>query len=73
MAIHRYALTMPIPETHTPHRMVRISNAHWKLFGQLVGDRNRSKVIKEFVMWYVGDPDGKMPRRPKPVDNGDSH
>jgi hypothetical protein len=73
MAIHRYALTMPIPETHTPHRMVRISDAHWSRFGQLVGVRERSRVIKEFVAWYVGEPGAKLPRRPKPVDNGDSH
>jgi hypothetical protein len=63
---------MPIPDTHTPHRMVRISDDHWERFGQLVGERNRSKVIKEFVAWYVGDPDFKQPRRPKPTDSAES-
>lgn len=55
---------MPLPETHTPHRMVRISDDHWDRFGALVGLRERSRVIKEFVAWYVGEPGAKLPKRP---------
>lgn len=60
---------MAIPETHTPHRMVRIPDVRWNQFGLLVGMRERSRVINEFVAWYVGEPGAKLPRRPKPVDN----
>ena len=60
---------MPIPETHTPHRMVRIADGRWDRFGLLAGVRERSRVINEFVAWYVGEEGAKLPKRPKPVDN----
>ncbi len=72
MPIHRYASAMPLPETHTPHRMVRISDDRWDRFGLLAGLRERSRVINEFVAWYNGEPGAKLPKRPKPVDS-ESH
>jgi hypothetical protein len=60
---------MPLPDTHTPHRMVRISDDRWSKFGALVGLRERSRVINEFVAWYVGEPGAKLPKRPKPADS----
>lgn len=59
---------MPTPDTHTPHRMIRIGDDRWRAFGLLVGVRNRSRVVNEFIAWYVGEPGAKLPRRPKPVD-----
>lgn len=59
---------MPIPDTHTPHRMVRVSDERWSAFGVLAGLRERSRVINEFIAWYVGEPGAKLPRRPKPAD-----
>lgn len=60
---------MPLPDTHTPHRMVRVPDPRWTAFGALAGLRERSRVINEFIAWYVGEPGAKMPKRPKPVDN----
>jgi hypothetical protein len=58
----------PNPENFTPQRQVRIETDVWDRFGELVGKRHRSDVIRAFVQWYVGEPDVKMPRRPKPVN-----
>lgn len=57
---------MPLPETHTPHRMIRIPDMRWSRFGLLVGFRERSRVINEFVAWYIGEEGSKLPRPPKP-------
>lgn len=65
-----YPVDMPLPDTHTPHRMVRIGDERWNRFGLLAGVRERSRVINEFVAWYVGEPGAKLPRRPKPADDG---
>lgn len=65
MAIHSYAVTMPLPDTHTPHRMIRIPDLRWNRFGALVGLRDRSRVINEFVAWYNGEPGAKCPKPPK--------
>jgi len=35
----------------------------WKEFGQLVGDGNRSKVIRQFIAAMLGRPGVRMPRR----------
>lgn len=54
-------------DTHTPHRPMRVPQGRWDAFGALVGIRNRTRVVNEFIAWYVGEPDAKMPRRPKPA------
>lgn len=53
----------PPPETHTPIQRFRLDAEVWKEFGEVVGDRNRSAVIGQFIRWYVGTPGEKMPRR----------
>ncbi|MEV6035985.1 hypothetical protein AB0L65_32855 [Nonomuraea sp. NPDC052116] len=53
-------------DTHTRHRPIRVDAELWDAFGALVGDRNRSAVIREFIRWYVGERGAKLPRPPKP-------
>jgi DNA-binding CsgD family transcriptional regulator len=48
----------------TPLRPIRIEEDLWAEFGRLVGDRNRSQVIREFLRWYVRDVDAALPTRP---------
>ncbi|MEU7170351.1 hypothetical protein ABZ949_02520 [Micromonospora tulbaghiae] len=50
--------------THTPHRPIRIEEDLWKPFGDLVGDRNRSTLIRQFIAWYLRRPGAKLPERP---------
>lgn len=50
---------------HTPHRPIRVEDDLWDLFGELVGDRNRSETVRRFIAWYVGKPGAKIPRPPK--------
>lgn len=35
----------------------------WERFGELA-DPDRSTVLREFVRWYVRDPEARLPRRP---------
>lgn len=48
----------------TPRQTIRIEGDLWDLFGRLVGPRNRSEVIREFVRWYVRERGAKLPERP---------
>lgn len=50
--------------THTPHRPVRVDDGLWGAFGVAVGERNRSRVIREFIAWYCRVPGAKLPQRP---------
>jgi hypothetical protein len=54
-----------VKDTHTRHRPIRVDDELWAAFGALVGDRNRSAVIREFLRWYVGERGAKLPRPPK--------
>ncbi|MEU4410698.1 hypothetical protein AB0F88_39860 [Streptosporangium sp. NPDC023963] len=56
-------------ETHTPHRPIRVDDELWEKFGQLVGERNRAAIVREFIRWFVRERGAKLPRRP---DAGDS-
>jgi hypothetical protein len=53
----------------TPFRRVRMDDEMWTRFGEAVRaaepELDRSKVLREFVRWYVGDTDD-LPRRPAP-------
>lgn len=60
----RYDLGMAARETHTTARPVRISDEDWTDFGALVGDRERSHVLREFIAWYLRRPKAKLPARP---------
>lgn len=51
-------------ETHTTNRVVRVPDADWEEFGKLVGERNRSQVLREFVSWYLRRPKATLPKRP---------
>ncbi|MBV9023343.1 MAG: hypothetical protein JO362_06020 [Streptomycetaceae bacterium] len=55
---------MAVKETHTTARPVRISNEDWADFGALVGDRERSRLIREFIAWYLRRPGAKAVKRP---------
>lgn len=51
-------------ETHTRARPVRIPPEDWAAFGALVGDRERSRLIREFIAWYLRRPKASLPKRP---------
>jgi hypothetical protein len=40
----------------------------WKKLGALIGDRNRSDLLRSFVAWYVREPGAKLPERPARKD-----
>lgn len=65
-AYTRYSLAMTAKETHTTARPVRISDEDWADFGALVGDRERSRVIRDFIAWYLRRPHAKAVKRPEP-------
>ena len=54
-----------------PYIRVRMGQAHkvlWARFGEAVREAepelDRSKVLREFMRWYVGDTD-RLPRSPR--------
>ncbi len=53
-----------VKETHTKHRPIRVEDELWAAFGRLVGVRNRTAVIRDFIRWYVRERGAKLPRRP---------
>jgi hypothetical protein len=54
-----------VKDTHTKHRPIRVDGELWEAFGALVGDRNRSAVIRDFIRWFVGARGARLPRRPQ--------
>lgn len=54
-------------DTHTRHRPIRVDDDLWDAFGAIVGVRNRSKVIRDFIRWFVGVPGAEIPQRPEPT------
>ncbi|WP_199546364.1 hypothetical protein [Streptomyces sp. N35] len=46
---------------HTPLRPLRIPDDEWKALGAYVGDRERTRVVREFIRWYLRWPDAKAP------------
>jgi hypothetical protein len=48
----------------TPRRVISAEDDLWDPFGQLVGDRNRSAVLRQFMAWYIRKPGAKLPERP---------
>lgn len=55
---------MPAPDTHTTARAIRIEDELWLPFGRLVGVRDRARVIREFIRWYIRESD-ELPQRPE--------
>ncbi|CAM5718316.1 hypothetical protein [Streptomyces fumanus] len=54
---------------HTPLRQLRIPDDEWVPFGEAVGDRERTRVVREFMRWYLGRDGAELPERPTPPDN----
>jgi hypothetical protein len=48
----------------TPRRQIALAGDLWDRLGDLVGDRNRSEVIRSLVAWYLREPGAKLPERP---------
>lgn len=49
-------------------RTIRIEKDLWDQFGAAcaAADTDRSAVLREFIRWYIGEPDAALPKRPKP-------
>jgi len=64
MAAYTAATLDGVNEKHTPLRPVRVETELWAEFGRLVGARNRSAVIRDFIRWYVRERGATLPKRP---------
>ncbi|MFI8301521.1 hypothetical protein ACIGCZ_37065 [Streptomyces nigra] len=62
---------MAARETHTTARPVRIPEEDWTDFGVLVGERERSRLLREFIAWYLRRPKAALPKRPSEQDIAD--
>jgi hypothetical protein len=55
----------------TPFRRIRMDDDMWERFGNAVEqaepELDRSKVMREFVRWYIGETND-LPRRPRPTE-----
>lgn len=53
----------------TPFRRIRMDQAMWDALGAAVEkadpELDRSKIIRQFARWYIGETDN-LPRRPEP-------
>lgn len=54
-------------------RRFRTTDELWERFGDAVErgpdpEADMSKVLRQFVRWYVGDPGATLPERPEPTD-----
>jgi len=58
----RYAEAMP----KTPTTPLRIDRATWTEFGEAAAatGTDRSKLLREFIDWYLRRPGAKLPKRP---------
>ncbi|MEU8040917.1 hypothetical protein [Streptosporangium sp. NPDC049078] len=54
-------------DTHTPRHAIRVEEDLWAEFGRLVGARNRSQVIRDFIRWFVRERGATLPARPGDV------
>jgi len=56
---------------------IRMPADMWERFGaairQAEPELDRSKVIREFVRWYLGDDAGRLPRRPHKEGNSSDY
>lgn len=55
-------------DTHTTNRVVRVPDDDWTDFGELVGTRHRSALLRQFIAWYLRRPGAKLPKRPEPKE-----
>jgi hypothetical protein len=54
----------------TPLRKFRADNELWEKFNNAVqrspdAEADMSKVLRQFVRWYAGEPGAKLPERPE--------
>lgn len=65
MHIHNYDGPMAKQKTegHTPMRPIRIPDDEWEALGQAVGDRNRARLIREYIRWHLRWPGNTQPTR----------
>lgn len=57
-------------DTHTTNRVVRVPDDDWQAFGEAVGERERSRVLREFIAWYLRRPKAALPKRPDTLVRG---
>lgn len=57
--------------TDTALRRFRTTNDLWQRFEEAVQqadpEADRSKVLRNFIRWYIGEPGAKLPERPAGV------
>jgi len=65
MHIHTYDEPMAKQNTekHTPLRPLRIPDDEWEALGKAVGDRNRTRLIREYIRWHLHWPGNPQPTR----------
>lgn len=66
MHIQPYPDPMPKQNTerHTPLRPLRIPDDEWEALGRAVGERHRTRLIREYIRWHLRWPGNKQPPRP---------
>ena len=52
-----------MPGRGTPKITLRVPEDLWRRFGELA-EPDRAAVLREFMKWFVRDPDAKAPKRP---------
>lgn len=50
----------------TPRRPLSVGDELWDPLGVFVGDRNRSKTMRELLAYFLRVPGSRMPERPPP-------
>ena len=60
----------------TPIQRFRLDDHLWTRFDEAIGrtnpDSDRSKVLRQFIAWYVREPGAKLPARPSAVTQDDT-
>ncbi|MCW2902244.1 MAG: hypothetical protein JWO67_4509 [Streptosporangiaceae bacterium] len=67
--IDRSTTVCAVPRPPTGHTFVaraRVPKPKWDRFGELAEDQDtdRSKVLNDFIDWYLRVPGAKLPKRP---------
>ena len=65
MHIQPYAGPMAKQNTehHTRLRQLRIPDDEWEALGKAVGDRNRTRLVREYIRWHLRWPGNTQPTR----------
>ncbi|WP_043493755.1 hypothetical protein [Streptomyces viridosporus] len=50
-------------ERHTPLRPLRIPDDEWEALGKAVGERNRTRLLREYIRWHLRWPGNTQPTR----------